>query len=232
MGWLDVVVNTAGILGAIQPSAQESVEAFERLVRINLIGAFALSTAVLSLMAANGYGGLVHFASTAGKEGVGGMTGYSASKAGVMGLVKALAKEYAMTGVTINAIAPGKIDTPLIGSRPPTDEDLNRSPCDGWGPPTRQQLWSDVLSLQRRLIRRALSMTCLGAGRHTDGASDRRESVVANEGRMALKENAVAARTGAARAAKACFPPIPDGHRSRRRPAPGSHRSIDRVHAS
>jgi NAD(P)-dependent dehydrogenase (short-subunit alcohol dehydrogenase family) len=128
LGGLDVVINTAGILGKIQPSSEESVEEFDRLLRVNLTGAFALSKAVLPLMAANGFGRLIHFSSTAGKEGVPWMTGYSASKAGITGLVKALAKEYATTGVTINAVAPGKIDTPLIRDTPPAPEDLAKIP--------------------------------------------------------------------------------------------------------
>lgn len=133
LGGLDVVINTAGILGKVQPSSQETLEEFDRLIRVNLTGAFALSKAVLPLMARNGFGRLIHFSSTAGKEGVPGMAGYSASKAGVTGLVKALAKEYATTGVTINAIAPGKIDTPLIGGKPPTAEDLQRIPMGRLG---------------------------------------------------------------------------------------------------
>lgn len=128
LGGLDAVINTAGILGKVQPSSEESVEEFDRLLRVNLTGAFILSTAVLPLLAANGFGRLIHFSSTAGKEGVPWMTGYSASKAGITGLVKSLAKEYATTGVTINAVAPGKIDTPLIGDKPPTAEDLARIP--------------------------------------------------------------------------------------------------------
>ena len=127
-GGLDAVVNTAGVLGTVQPSATETSEDFERLVRINLVGAFTLSRAVLPVMAERGFGRLVHFSSTAGKEGVPGMTGYSASKAGVIGMVKALAQEYATTGVTVNAVAPGKVDTPLIGAHPPTPDDLARIP--------------------------------------------------------------------------------------------------------
>ncbi|MCP1412362.1 3-oxoacyl-[acyl-carrier protein] reductase [Paenarthrobacter sp. A20] len=128
LGGLDVVVNTAGILGKIQPSSEESVEEFDLLLRVNLTGAFALSKAVLPVMAENGFGRLIHFSSTAGKEGVPGMTGYSASKAGITGLVKALAKEYAAAGITINAIAPGKIDTPLLNGEAPTAEDLQKIP--------------------------------------------------------------------------------------------------------
>ncbi|WP_159705523.1 SDR family NAD(P)-dependent oxidoreductase [Arthrobacter sp. 18067] len=128
LGGLDVVVNTAGILGKIQPSSEESVEEFDLLLRVNLTGAFALSKAVLPVMAENGFGRLIHFSSTAGKEGVQGMTGYSASKAGIIGLVKALAKEYAAAGITINAIAPGKIDTPLLNGKAPTAEDLQKIP--------------------------------------------------------------------------------------------------------
>jgi 3-oxoacyl-[acyl-carrier protein] reductase len=132
-GRLDVVVHTAGIIGTVQPSREETAADFERLVRVNLIGAFLVSQAALPLMERNGYGRLVHFASTAGKEGLAGMTGYSASKAGVMGLTKALAKEYARAGITINAVAPGKVDTPLIGSRAPSDEDLRRIPMGRLG---------------------------------------------------------------------------------------------------
>ncbi len=128
LGGLDVVINTAGILGKIQPSSEETVEEFEMLLRVNLTGAFALSKAVLPVMAENGFGRLIHFSSTAGKEGVPGMTGYSASKAGITGLVKALAKEYAAAGITINAIAPGKIDTPLLNGKAPTAEDLQKIP--------------------------------------------------------------------------------------------------------
>jgi NAD(P)-dependent dehydrogenase (short-subunit alcohol dehydrogenase family) len=135
LGGLDVVVNTAGILGKVQPSSEETIEEFERLVRVNLTGAFALSKAVLPLMVENGYGRLIHFSSTAGKEGVPFMAGYSASKAGITGLVKALAKEYATTGVTVNAIAPGKIDTPLISDKAPTPEDLQRIPMGRLGTP-------------------------------------------------------------------------------------------------
>lgn len=135
LGGVDVVVNTAGILGKVQPSSEETVEEFERLVRVNLTGAFALSQAVLPLMVENGYGRLIHFSSTAGKEGVPLMAGYSASKAGITGLVKALAKEYATTGVTVNAIAPGKIDTPFISGKAPTPEDLQRIPMGRLGTP-------------------------------------------------------------------------------------------------
>ncbi|MDP9889081.1 3-oxoacyl-[acyl-carrier protein] reductase [Pseudarthrobacter enclensis] len=135
LGGLDVVVNTAGILGKVQPSSAETVEEFDRLLRVNLTGAFALSKAVLPLMVDNGFGRLIHFSSTAGKEGVPLMAGYSASKAGITGLIKALAKEYATTGVTVNAIAPGKIDTPLISGRPPTPADLQRIPMGRLGTP-------------------------------------------------------------------------------------------------
>jgi NAD(P)-dependent dehydrogenase (short-subunit alcohol dehydrogenase family) len=124
LGRLDGVVNCVGILGDPAPAAEEPIEHFEHVVRVNLTGAFALSQAVLPVMAAAGYGRLLHIASMAGKDGNAGMTGYSASKAGLMGMVKALGKEYATTGVTVNAVAPTMVETTLI--RGMSDEQVAR----------------------------------------------------------------------------------------------------------
>ncbi|MBB4688332.1 SDR family NAD(P)-dependent oxidoreductase [Amycolatopsis jiangsuensis] len=114
LGRIDGVVNCAGILGDPAPAAEEPIHHFEHVLRVNLTGAFALSQAVLPVMAAAGYGRLLHLASMAGKDGNAAMTGYSASKAGLMGMVKALGKEYATTGVTVNAVAPTMVETTLI----------------------------------------------------------------------------------------------------------------------
>lgn len=126
LGGLDAVVNCAGILGPVQPGAEETMEQFEWLLRVNLMGAFAISRTVLPIMAGAGYGRLLHVASIAGKEGNPQMTGYSASKAGIIGMVKALGKEYATSGVTVNALAPAVIDTPLIAGMTPERQEVQR----------------------------------------------------------------------------------------------------------
>lgn len=118
MGGLDAVVNCAGLLGPVASALTTSVEEFERIVKINLTGAFIVSQAVLPGMAAAGYGRLLHISSTAGKEGVLNMPAYSASKAGILGLVKSLAKEFALSGITVNALAPGNVLTPLFQEVP------------------------------------------------------------------------------------------------------------------
>jgi 3-oxoacyl-[acyl-carrier protein] reductase len=73
-----------------------------------------LSRTVLPQMLKQNFGRILHVASIAGKEGNAGMTAYSASKAGLIGLVKSMAKDYAETGVTINALAPAVILTPMV----------------------------------------------------------------------------------------------------------------------
>ncbi len=118
MGGLDAVVNCAGILGPVAPALRTSLDDFERILKINLTGAFIVSQAVLPRMAEAGYGRLLHISSTAGKEGVINMPAYSASKAGILGLVKSLAKEFALSGVTVNALAPGNVVTPLFQEVP------------------------------------------------------------------------------------------------------------------
>ena len=117
---LDVVVHSAGIVGPTHVNAVEypTVE-FDRVCTINLHGAFLVAKHAIARMPSSRYGRLLLLASMAGKEGNPGMIGYSASKAGVSGLVKALGKEYAESGITINGLAPALIHTPLVDGMQP-----------------------------------------------------------------------------------------------------------------
>lgn len=121
-GWrgrLDALVNCAGITGKTNvPGHLVEVADFDQVYRVNLRGALLLSQAALPAMLAQKYGRLLHVASIAGKEGNAGMTAYSATKAGLIGLVKSLGKDYAESGVTINALAPAVIRTPLVDALP------------------------------------------------------------------------------------------------------------------
>lgn len=111
---IDVVVNCAGILGPVEPSHKTTFETFRRVIEVDLFGAFNVSRASIPTLLDSPSGRLIHIASIAGKEGNPQMSAYSAAKAGVIGLVKALGKEYARTSITINAVAPASIETPLI----------------------------------------------------------------------------------------------------------------------
>lgn len=118
-GQLHAVVNCAGITGKTNLKAhQVDPEDFDLVYRINLLGPFLVSQAVLPHMLEKNYGRILHLASIAGKEGNAGMTAYSATKAGVIGLVKSMGKDYAETGITINALAPAVIRTPMVAAMP------------------------------------------------------------------------------------------------------------------
>jgi 3-oxoacyl-[acyl-carrier protein] reductase len=118
-GRLDGLVNCAGITGRTGIRTEDVDPAdFEAVCRVNLLGALHLSQAVLPAMRARGYGRILHVASIAGKEGNPGMAAYSASKAGLIGLVKAIGKECAETGITVNALAPAVIRTPMVAALP------------------------------------------------------------------------------------------------------------------
>lgn len=118
-GTLHALVNCAGITGRTNLRAHEvDIDDFDAVYRINLRGAFLVSRAVLPHMVANGYGRLLHVASIAGKDGNAGMLAYSATKAGLIGMVKSMGKDYAETGVTINALAPAVIRTPMVAALP------------------------------------------------------------------------------------------------------------------
>lgn len=133
---LDALVNTVGINpDAGTPSHLVDLDVFDRVLRVNLRSALLLSQAVLPGMLERGSGRIAHVASIAGKEGNPRMASYSASKAGLIGLVKALGREYATTGVTINAIAPAVIQTPLLDTTPQEviDGMLSRIPMGRMG---------------------------------------------------------------------------------------------------
>lgn len=118
-GTLHAVLNCAGITGRTGVDSHEvPLDDFDRVVAVNLRGAFVLSQAVLPHLLDRGYGRLLHVASIAGKEGNAGMVSYSASKAGLIGMVKSMGKEYARTGVTVNALAPAVIRTALVDAMP------------------------------------------------------------------------------------------------------------------
>ncbi|MBL8907477.1 MAG: SDR family oxidoreductase [Rhizobiales bacterium] len=118
-GQLDGLVNCAGITGKTNIKTHEvSLEDFDRVYEINLKGALIASQAVLPHMLKRGYGRILHVASIAGKEGNAGMAAYSATKAGLIGLVKVMGKDYAETGITINALAPAVIRTPMVAALP------------------------------------------------------------------------------------------------------------------
>jgi NAD(P)-dependent dehydrogenase (short-subunit alcohol dehydrogenase family) len=116
---IDVLVNCAGITGRTNLQSHETDPAdVERVFRINFFGSYHTSKAVLPQMVARRYGRLLHIASIAGKEGNAGMLAYSSSKAAVIGMTKVQGKEVAGTGVTVNALAPAVIQTPMVDAMP------------------------------------------------------------------------------------------------------------------
>jgi 3-oxoacyl-[acyl-carrier protein] reductase len=116
---LDVLINSAGITGKTNLKSYETdPEDIEQVFRVNFFGSYHTSRTALPGMARRGYGRVLHVASIAGKEGNAGMLAYSASKAAVIGMAKVQGKEMAGTGVTVNAIAPAVIWTPLVEKMP------------------------------------------------------------------------------------------------------------------
>ncbi len=119
-GRIDVMVNSAGIVGPTSTSILDySVADFDKIYTVNLRGAFLMAKYALKYMSEKGYGRILLIASIAGKEGNPFMAGYSATKAGVIGLVKGLGKEFATTGITINGLAPAVIRTAMNADTDP-----------------------------------------------------------------------------------------------------------------
>jgi 2-dehydro-3-deoxy-L-rhamnonate dehydrogenase (NAD+) len=118
-GRIDILVNSAGVTGATNIKSHEVDTSNLRFVfDVNFMASFFTARAVLPAMLKQKYGRILHIASIAGKEGNAGMLAYSASKAAVIGMTKVQGKEYAETGITINALAPAVIQTPMVDVMP------------------------------------------------------------------------------------------------------------------
>jgi 3-oxoacyl-[acyl-carrier protein] reductase len=114
-GQLDILVNNAGIVGRAAPIQEQTIGEWEQMLAIDLTGVFLCCRAAVPIMLARHSGRIINIASIAGKEGNPNMVPYSAAKAGVIGLTKALAKEVARQGIAVNCIAPALIDTAMVG---------------------------------------------------------------------------------------------------------------------
>jgi len=113
-GKLDVMVTSAGISGPNAPVSEYPLDAWRRVIDVNLNGVFLCNRAAVPHMGRNGYGRIVNIASISGKEGNPHAAAYSASKAGVIGLTKALGKELSHTEIRVNCVAPAAVRTPLF----------------------------------------------------------------------------------------------------------------------
>ncbi|SHH15955.1 3-oxoacyl-[acyl-carrier protein] reductase [Chryseolinea serpens] len=113
-GQIDIMINCAGIVGPTSTNITDyPTEAFDKIYNINLRGSFLMTKYALIAMKKKNYGRILLMASMAGKEGNPFMAGYTAMKAGVIGLVKGIGKEYAETGITVNGLAPAVIKTAM-----------------------------------------------------------------------------------------------------------------------
>ncbi len=118
LGPVDIVVNNAGITrdGVVE---QMSFDDWNDVMRVNLGGCFNMAKATFAGMRERGWGRIVNIGSINGQAGQYGQVNYAAAKSGIHGFTKALAQEGAKYGVTVNAIAPGYIDTDMVAAVPP-----------------------------------------------------------------------------------------------------------------
>ena len=117
LGPIDILVNNAGITRDAMLHKM-TPEQWNEVIYVNLASIFNMSRQVIEGMRARGFGRIINISSINGQKGQMGQTNYSAAKAGVIGFTKALAQETAAKGITVNAIAPGYIDTEMVSAVP------------------------------------------------------------------------------------------------------------------
>lgn len=118
-GPVDILINSAGIVGPNRSLIETPVAEFERTLAVNVVGTFLTCQAFAPGMVERGWGRIVNLASMAGKDGNPNLSAYSASKAAVIALTKSFGKELATTGVLANAVAPAVIETPMNATTAP-----------------------------------------------------------------------------------------------------------------
>ena len=118
-GGIDVLVNSAGIVGPNKPLIETTPAEWSRTFEVNVLGTVATMRASIPGMVDRGWGRVVNLASMAGKDGNPNLAAYSATKAAVIALTKSAGKELATTGVLVNAITPAVINTPMNATTAP-----------------------------------------------------------------------------------------------------------------
>jgi 2-hydroxycyclohexanecarboxyl-CoA dehydrogenase len=113
LGPVEVLVNNAGI-DVIEPFVESKEETWRRIVEVNYLGPVLCTRAVLDGMIERGYGRIISISSDAGKVGSSGEVVYSGTKGGIIAFSKALARETAAKGITVNCVCPGPTETPLL----------------------------------------------------------------------------------------------------------------------
>ncbi len=116
VGPVSILVHSAGIAGNNAPLDEYDLDEWRRVIEVNLNGTFYVNRAVIPGMKARNYGRIVNIASIAGKEGNPNASAYAASKAGVLGMVKAVGKECAKYDIAINAVTPATANTRILES--------------------------------------------------------------------------------------------------------------------
>ena len=113
LGPVQILINNAGITD-FRPFLEVTEESFERIMSVNLKSIFLCTQAILPDMLAAGWGRVINISSSSAQSGSARMTTYSASKGGVIAFTKSLALEFATTGITVNNVPPGFVDTPML----------------------------------------------------------------------------------------------------------------------
>jgi NAD(P)-dependent dehydrogenase (short-subunit alcohol dehydrogenase family) len=129
-GRIDVLCSNAGLSGEIAPTADASLENWEKVLGVNARGAFLGARAAVPAMLAGGGGSIINTASIAGLVGLPALPAYAASKGAVVQLTKVIAAEYGRAGIRCNAICPGIVETPMLDA-------LGRD-----APPALEQMYS------------------------------------------------------------------------------------------
>lgn len=117
MGGIDILVNNAGITRD-RLLLRMTEEDWDAVLNVNLKGTFNCTKAAIKYMIKRKSGKIVNIASVVGEMGNAGQANYAASKAGIIGLTKSIAREYAQRGINVNAIAPGYVETPMTEALP------------------------------------------------------------------------------------------------------------------